>query len=403
MTDSGLVSEKFDGVSWESFMSARSVDYRGEEVRVARAFTWSNIEPALPPGIGSIPLEEVCGRGTLHYIQEFESYLLPEESQVYTKPPRVFVAEESWEQVCAGLLSKGLCRLIPQSEVFCVGHRHLHNGLYGVTKDEFTSDGVEIFRLIMNMVPLNRLCRNLGADVCTLPSVTSLGPVTLDQGEVLVMSSEDIKCFFYLFAVPVGWHKFLSFGRQVPASLVPGANQEPHYLTSLVLPMGFISSVAIAQHLHRRVARLSLHSMMDATLAAEIKGEPSAEALAMRDGYQFRGMPRHPKKSVEQQLQAEVQGALIDGVSGRVRPKPSKIMKYMDLALLLLNDGRASQKQMQIVSGGFVYCAMFRRPFLGMLNRVWSFIMSFEGEPPVIKHELPPWVKLEMTRFLCAL
>ena len=126
--------------------------------------------------------------------------------------------------------------------------------------------------------------------------------------------------------------------------------------------MGFISSVAIAQHIHRRVARLSLHSMvpskgpqcemrkdkpgstsawlyrvyldnfdilerMDAPLAAKIKGGlkikggPSAEALAMRDGYQFWGMPRHPKKSVEQQLQAEVQGALIDGVCGPNLPR----------------------------------------------------------------------------------
>ena len=109
---------------------------------------------------------------------------------------------------------------------------------------------------------------------------------------------------------------------------------------------------------------------MDETTAELIKGSPSAEVLAMRAGYEYWGLPRHPKKSVEQQLTAEVQGALIDGVTGKIKPKPSKVLKYVELALLLLNDGRASQKQMQVVCGGFVYCAMFRRAMLGMLNKV---------------------------------
>ena len=38
-----------------------------------------------------------------------------------------------------------------------------------------------------------------------------------------------------------------------------------------------------------------------------------------------------------------------------------------------------------------------------MLNRVWTFILEFEGDPPVIKREMPPLVRLELVRFLCAL
>jgi hypothetical protein len=40
---------------------------------------------------------------------------------------------------------------------------------------------------------------------------------------------------------------------------------------------------------------------------------------------------------------------------------------------------------------------------LGMLNQVWTFIMGFEGEPPIVRHDLPPWVKLELVRFISAL
>ena len=290
----------------------------------------------------------------------------------------------------------------------------------------------------MNLVPANKLVRNLGGDISTLPSVVGMAPILMENNEMLVMSSEDIRCFFYLFSVPPVWHKFLSFGREVPASVAPQGAKEPYFLASRVLPMGFASSVAIAQHVHRRVARMALNSMklhgqghcelrkdkvfpsskwlyriyldnfdtlelMDEGLASLISGKPSVATLAMREGYLHWGMPRHPKKSVEQELVAEIQGALVDGRTGKVRPKPQKVMKYVELAWLLLRDGWANQKQMRVVCGGFVYCCMFRRAMLGMLNQVWRFITSFEGDPPVVKRRIPLVVQLEMVRFVCAI
>ena len=434
--DSGLAKEHFQGLRWEDFMAVRSVDYRGEEVRLAKSFTWENIEPALPEGVGSIPLVEVCEGGTLDFVQNFEDYLIAEESRVYTKPPKIFVQQDSWERVCSGLLGKGVCTLVPRSEVFQVCGQPIFSGLFAVSKEEFQGS-VEICRLIMNLVPINKLVRNLGGDVSTLPSITALGSVVLSEDEVMVMSSEDIKCFFYLFAVPPVWFKFLCFGREVPASVAPLGASEPFYLASRVLPMGFVGSVAIAQHIHRRIARLVLHSVkpqhggqcelrrdkvftssswlyriyldnfdalekVDRKTAAVIRGEPSAEALAMRQGYLHWGLPRHPKKSVQQEVQAEIQGAWVDGQTGRVRPKPQKVMKYLELGWELLRLGKASQKQMQVVCGGFVYFCMFRRALLGLLNQVWRFIMSFEGDPPVIKRTIPPIVQFEMVRFMCA-
>ena len=55
-------------------------------------------------------------------------------------------------------------------------------------------------------------------------------------------------------------------------------------------------------------------------------------------------MLRHPKKSVQQALQEEVLGAIVDGVSVRVKPKPDKVMKYVDLALGLLQERRAIRR-----------------------------------------------------------
>ena len=121
---------------------------------------------------------------------------------------------------------------------------------------------------------------------------------------------------------------------------------------------------------------------MDKNTAAMIRGEVSAATLNLRQQYAFLGLPRHPKKAVERESVAEIQGAIVDGVSGKVCPKPQKVLKYVSLGLQLLADNRASQKQLQIVCGGFVYFTMFRRQLLGLLNSTWKHIVSFEGEPP---------------------
>ena len=105
------------------------------------------------------------------------------------------------------------------------------------------------------------------------------------------------------------------------------------------------------------------------TLVASIEGEVTSLVLRLREEYASLGVPRHPKKAVASKSVAEVQGAIIDGVTSVAYPKVEKVMKYMHLAhLLLLESGESTQKQMQIVGGGLVYIAMFRRPLLGSLN-----------------------------------
>lgn len=120
----------------------------------------------------------------------------------------------------------------------------------------------------------------------------------------------------------------------------------------------------------------------------------------LREEYQLKKVPRHTKKSVSSQPVAEVQGAVVDGVQGFIFPKPAKVLKYAYLARKLLEAGVATQKQAQVVGGGFVYLAMFRRPLLGSLNHLWSFINGFEGYPPVIRFDIPREVQVELVRFV---
>ena len=427
--------EKFDELSWEKFFSVRSVDYKGDEIMNAHYVGWKELEPALPKEIGAVRLEDVVELGTLHYVTNFEEYLLPEEDMIPVRPPRVMIPPEEWEEVAKGLIDRGICGIISEDEIFRVKGQLLLNGLFGVSKSEWIGH-TEIHRLIMNLIPVNQICRGMSGDVGTLPSWSGMTPLFLEDEEQLVISSEDVRCFFYIFRVPPGWRRFMAFNKPLPPSLCPkDGGSGRFYLCSHVLPMGFKNSVSIAQHVHRNIIQLAgkrgghlsdsaaelrkdrsftfanpairvyldnfdLLAKMDSKTADVVCGKPCIDTLCLRSEYESWGIPNHPKKSVQQQRVAEVQGALVDGVEGIAVPKREKVLKYVQLAMMMLERGRCTLKQAQVVGGGLVYLAMFRRPLLGSLNGIWRFILDLSEVPPVVSLPLPPVVVLELTRFI---
>lgn len=415
--------------SWEAFLKTRGVDYRGEEILTAQQISWANVSPALPDEVGGVPLETVCELGTQHYVLNFEDYLLHPKDQQYVKPSKVLVAPDQWEELCSNLLARGVFSKIHEDELFKVDDKPILNGLFGVSKGEYVN-GVEVMRIIMNLVPLNAVCRGMEGDVSTLPTWAGMAPLSLMPEEDLVVSSEDVRCFFYIFKTPPSWHKYMAFNRPLPQSLA-GNRAGRWFPCSAVLPMGFKNSVALAQHVHRWLMRRSLSSLqwggegelrkdrnfstsnplyrvyldnfdelkrVSKRTADAIEGKVSPLVQALQDQYHAFNIPRHPKKAVSNQFSAEVQGAVVEGKEGVAFPRPEKILKYLWLAHMLVEQGEATQKQAQIVAGGLVYIAMFRRPLLCSLNAVWAYILSFEGYPPCIRLPLPLVVKREILR-----
>ena len=288
----------------------------------------------------------------------------------------------------------------------------------------------------MNLVPLNRLCKSLRGDVGTLPTVSGFSAFYLETDEVAILSSEDIRCFYYLFLVPHQWRRYMAFAKVVPDALKPpNMKGQRCYLVSRVLPMGWLNSVGLAQHVHRNVVRWAMQAdgqvgggeqelrrdrpatssrsmfriyldnwdevrKVDKELVREIEGKPSPGQLAMRQQYANLKLPRHPKKAVEGSLRSEIQGAILDGEAGVAYAKPDKVLKYLGLAWELVQRGGATQREPQIVAGGLVYICMFRRPLLCSLNAIWSHIESLKHEPPVVRRPIPRNVKFEIIRFL---
>ena len=429
------MDESLPDLDFDSFFMNKKVDYEGEEISVAKTLTWRSISPSLPDEVGQLFLRDYCEGGVLHFIDHFEQYLMAPEDRCVSKPPRVFVEDSEWEELATGLVQRGLCEVVRESQLCHIDNKILVNGLFSVSKNEFQGD-IEICRLIMNLRPLNAISRSLTGDTATLPSITSLTNVVLEEDQLLSISSEDVRCFFYLFRTPEAWWPYMGFGREVPESL-KGSDfgSERGFLTARVLPMGYLNSVGIAQHIHRNVIRRAMGDLrpplghqlemrrdrpfsqsdhliriyldnfdelvkVDRQTAELIKGTPSRLVKQVRETYLDQGLPRHPKKGVESNTGAEVQGAWINGERGIATAKPAKIVKYVQLGLEAIRRGVCSQKELQVIGGGFVYICMFRRPLLSGLNQIWRQIVELEGCSGSKKVPLKREVAHEIARFI---
>ena len=426
-------------LDFREFLKHRKVDYRGEEIKVARKIEWKAVSLSLPDEVGCLFLRDFCEAGVLHVVDNFTEFLLPaQKTRLWERPLRIMCDKEEWPKVAKGLVDKGICSILRSSEVHRIQGQMMSNGMFSVGKSEY-KDGIEVTRLIMDMRPVNSITRGLTGDTATLPSVTSLGSLFLNDDQTILTCSEDIRCFFYLFRVPQAWYPYLSFGVPIPKEMNPSEfGDEEGFLCSRVLPMGYVNSVAIAQHVHRNVVRQRMGSLRpplggelelrrdkvfsqgdvlfrvyldnfdmlrkcSPELAEEIEGTPGDIILQLRESYLEVGLPRHPRKATEHARQAEVQGAWLDGDGGSVCAKPGKVARYVALALKTLGAGEASQRELQILGGGFVYVAMYRRPLLSCLNQIWTMITDMEGLPGHVKWPLRREVMGEISRFLCLL
>ena len=359
-----------DEFDWKEFFRTRTVDYQGEEVKLAKRFKWSNIAPALPVEVGRVPLEDVCEKGAKYYVENVDLFVKPKEQWGPVSYPKVMVDDADWCEVCEGLVNAGVCVWLAREEVFCLGDGLLLNGLFGVSKDEI-HNGVPTYRLIMNLIPFNNISQAITGDIATLPNWGMMSPYFIQPSEQLLISSEDVRCFFYIMSLPPCWYKYLAFNKVVPdQALPPHLKGQECYLAAKVLPMGFLNSVSLAQHVHRNMALASgknlsgvslperelrkdrsfptspdnwriyldnfdLLERVEATQVASVEGSVAPSILALRQQYESWEVPRNVKKSVARSSRAEVQGAMIDGLAGLAYPRDQKLVKYVCAALKL--------------------------------------------------------------------
>lgn len=109
--------ETTSAYSFDALFRSKGVDYTGEMVKLAQPLQWQAVANSLPEGVGKLNLEDFCVAGTRHYVLNFEEYMVPLEDQVPPRAPRVQVEEGSWDDLCRGLLDRGICDICPFSEL----------------------------------------------------------------------------------------------------------------------------------------------------------------------------------------------------------------------------------------------------------------------------------------------
>ena len=433
-------AERFSSMPIKGFWQSKMVNAYGEECHSAVKLKWANLVHSLPSKdmAGVVPGEECCVGGVRDFLINPEKFVKPTQHWVYQKPPRVYVDDCDWRELAAGLLRRGICEVFPLDEAIHVQGQPVLGGLFGVPKNE-TVDGVDVLRLIMDLRPVNHLFESIVGDMNTLPMLSQLLPLEIHPSEGLLVSSEDIKAMFYIVGLNQKWRKFLCFGKPLPPDLCPD-NSRQYVLSSRVLPMGFINSVAVAQHLHRQIVNKAVEHVgasreteirrdqplpqtslayriyldnfdclkrTNPEAASILEGSLDELAEALRGEYRLRGIPRNEKKSVQSQSVAEIQGAVLDGAEGLLYPKLDKTGRYLRAGFYLLRCRQTDLKRLQITLGGFNYLFSFRRPLMSIFNHTWRFASSFEGNvriwqviPSLVKEELFSALALSMLAYM---
>ncbi|OLP90373.1 Protein aardvark [Symbiodinium microadriaticum] len=189
-----LADEHFDSTPIESYWKSRSVNGYGEEVHSALSFTWANVMHSLPKRelAGALDGASVASGGIKDFLTNPMRYLKPESDRTWMTTPRVMVAGEDWPEVAAGLVERRICDVIPLSQVLHVQGHPVLGGLFGVPKMEEV-DGIPVFRLIMDLRPINQLFDTIAGDLHTLPMLSQLFPLEIFPEDNILVSSEDIK------------------------------------------------------------------------------------------------------------------------------------------------------------------------------------------------------------------
>ena len=402
-----------DAVGMDEELKNRHIGYAGEEVSKCHPLSLKQILPSLPPKShgGSIDSLDWLGPRSKEFLLHPERCLLPEDTfEPLALPGRVHIVSEDRLAIAQELVSRNICRWIDLEEVHVVQGRKLLNGMFGVTKPSTTDEGLPVLRVIMNLIPINKITHQLPGAVDSLPAITAWQSTVLDGEESIAVWQSDMSSAFYLFKIPEQWGKFLSFNIVLSGAEVGFPGIKKVALCSNVIPMGWSSSVGLMQEMAEALAyaggldrktqvrkgtplpnwmnqvlanadtedRVWWHVYLDNFCAGERlfpdnPGEQGQRCHELAENaWTAAGVLSSEKKRKRAVKVAEELGAEVNGVSKTIGSSSSRLLKVLQLTLLLLSKPFIRRKDLQILLGRWVFILQFRRPGMSLLHEVWS-------------------------------
>ena len=399
----------------EKDLKLTRVTYAGEEVGTCHPLSLEQVEPALPPAEhgGCINLVDFVSPFTRRMLLEPERCILPDKGQPLPKlQGRIHMNQNERERISDLLVERGVCRWTPLKDVLTYRGERVLNGLFGVEKSSLTASGRPVLRLIMNLVPSNSVMLQMEGATSRLPTITSWMSIVGDGSDHLKVWQSDMSNAFYLFQLPKVWSNYLSFNVIRNGKSLGLSTDEDFALSCAVLPMGWLSSVAIMQELSeylllhdalnsetqlvrnkplplwmvgllrdsRRDKRCWWHVYLDNFCAGQLvhggeKGQGGDDLHQAAEASWARSkVLSSAKKRKSGILWAEELGALIDGQGMTLGASGERLLKLIHATLWVLGRNHLAKKHVQILAGRWVHALSFRRAGMSFLDYTWEYI-----------------------------
>ena len=422
----------------EKDLKGKRVNYLGEEVGTCEVLTLAQVLPALPPKEhgGSIDVVDFVSPGTRRLLMDPHSCLLEDDGRTLPRlQGRVHVAKGDLIPLCAELVDRGICEWIDLSAVVRYRDQPVLNGLFGVKKSAQLNDGRVILRLIMNLVPSNSILAQFQGGTQNLPMITSWMSAVLEGDDEVSIWQSDMSNAFYLFRIPSAWLGFLAFNVVVGSEDLglPGGGKKA--LACKVLPMGWLSSVAVMQEVSERILldrqlgfesqivrrrpvplwmvgllkearrdnRAWWHVYLDNFAAGQIHG-PDEELKGGHRLHQLAeaawdevGVMSSAKKRVTAAKEAQELGAFLDSDGKTLGASPERFHKLIQITMLVISKPQLSKRLVQIIAGRWVHVLQFRRAGMSFLDSTWRFISSKRFDIKLVNE-----VRRELFHCVCA-
>eukprot|EP00438_Fugacium_kawagutii_P025118 Skav230791 [mRNA] locus=scaffold312:65520:71347:+ [translate_table: standard] len=395
-------------------------DYQGEPVMVMEDLEADKVIAAWPK-VGEAAIQDA----TSFLTGELRDRLLSPEKVLkplheWPEKPhqsKVRASDSEWRKIVEAGHQRGLMVPISPDNVFRDVKGNLVLNGAGAVKKVKEKDGVTVTlqRFISNFIPSNMYQERLDGDDRLLPYLGQL--CLLEQGpeEEWLIDSEDFTSCFNLFRIPPCWHQYMAFGKLVDAAAFGGTAGEMVYPAMNVLPMGWLSSVAVIQSIVRHLV-FDLAGVPPSTEVAKTKPLPDdddytviyldsfdelrrlekgcAEALegemserhrAFLKVCEEKGLPLNAGKRLVASTKGTLQGGELDGKKGRYGLTFDKMAGIIGLGGALLGQDESSEFQLRHFVGKATFGMCFRRPLLSVFQEIFQEIQLLVDDGQAVK------------------
>ncbi|CAK0893795.1 unnamed protein product, partial [Prorocentrum cordatum] len=395
---------------WKGKIAAKRVSYQGEILEFAKKLTLEQMLPGLPPPGqgGSIPIAAWCRGETLAKVRDPTLSMLPESEIPELPRARVQADDDEWAVIVHELFKRNLVKEVREQDIFHVRGEPVTAGAFGIVEaGKQTPTGLEVLRLIISLTPMNMCQRAIGGDVETMAGATHWMTFVLGDGEILLISGDDLVCSFYLFALPEAWLPYFALSKPAPKWALGGTGMEPAWASVAVLPMGWLSAVGVMQHAHPALlleraglpgelevrkdrpqptslaedARSAWHVYVDDSTeleavdggkAKDVIGQNGTLQNLARRAYREASWPFAVEKAVERAPQADRLGRHLDGDKGRIGVRTERILGNLSLACYLCSSEGVRRHWLQIYAAKEVHTLEMRRCLFSQYRALWA-------------------------------